>query len=127
MFQYNYESVLKEFGVEFDPRPIVSQFGGLAPFLAFLTKGQFRRRFAEQFGEQKARSIIQLMIGIIVGAKDMEDVERIGNDGFLRKYLKAGLVGGVGAIQLGRDFRAFKKSELEAFHDFNMSLAILET
>jgi Transposase DDE domain group 1 len=127
MFQYNYEKVLKEFGVEFDRRPIVSQFGGLAPFLAFLNKGQFRRRLAEQFGEQKARSIIQLMIGIIVGAKDMEDVERIGNDdGYIRKYLKQGLVGAVGAIQLGRDFRAFKKSELESFHDFNMSLPILE-
>ena len=126
MFQYNYDKIMREFGVEFDRRPIVSKFGGLAPFLAFLTKGPFRRRFAEQFGEQKARSIIQLLIGLIVGAKDMEDVERIGNDGFIRKYLKAGLVGGVGATQLARDFKAFGKAELEAFHDFNMSLSILD-
>jgi hypothetical protein len=127
MFQYNYDRVMKEFGVAFDRRPIVSQFGGLAPFLAFLSKGQFRRRFAEQFGEQKARSIIQLMIGVIVGAKDMEDVERIGNsDGYIRKYLKQGLVGAVGATQLARDFKAFGKAELEVFHDFNMSLSILE-
>lgn len=120
-FPYDYEAIRKEFGVVFEPSNKVSQFGGVAPFIAFLKKGRFRERLAEQFGVEKARTILQFCLGIVVGAEDMKDVAEAGADPLIRNYLG----NPIGQAQLGRDFRSFSKEELESFHGFVMSLPLL--
>ncbi|MEO5971559.1 MAG: hypothetical protein ABIQ95_16665 [Bdellovibrionia bacterium] len=63
LYSYDYEKVGHGFGVVFDKSDRMSQLGGLAPFLAFLKKGKFRDRLQAKFGEEKAKSMLQLMQG----------------------------------------------------------------
>lgn len=122
-YPYDFDQVEREFGVVFEPaRDKISQFGGLAPFIAFLKKGEFRKRLAAEFGDEKARSMLQLLLGIIAGADRMKGAALAGQDLLFRSYLK----NPVGEAQLGRDFKAFTKEELERLHDWVMSLAIFE-
>jgi hypothetical protein len=116
--------VLAEFGIVFDSRPDarLSQFGGLTPILEFLKKGHIRERLEELFGKKKARSILQLGVGIVAGAGSLDEAYRVSRDPMIHKFLGNPVV----ATELGRDFKAFTKVELEQFHDFNQSLAILE-
>lgn len=119
--RYDYDALAKEFGVLFEPSNKVSQFGGVAPFIAFLKKGNFRARLAEQFGVEKSRTILQFCLGIVLGAETMKDVADAGMDPIVAQYLGKP----VGQAQLGRDFRSFSKEDLENFHDFVMSLSLL--
>jgi hypothetical protein len=122
-YPYDFEQVERDFGIVFDPDPNkMSQFGGLAPFVAFLKKGKFRDRLRGHFGDEKARSILQFVLGVVAGADRMNGVARAGGDVLIRNYLK----NPVGEAQLGRDFRAFSKEELEQLHEWVTSIAILE-
>lgn len=122
-YPYDFDQVEREFKVVFDPSPDkISQFGGLAPFVAFLKKGRFRERLAAEFGEEKARTMLQFVLGVIAGADRMIGVARAGQDILFRSYLK----NTVGEAQLARDFKAFTKTELEHLHEWIISLAILE-
>jgi hypothetical protein len=100
----------------------LSQFGGLSPVLEFLKKGRFRQRLGELFGEKKARSLLQLCIAVIAGAKSLEDAYRVAQDPLVRKFLG----NPVGAIELARDFKSFTHTEIEGLHEWNLSLPILE-
>jgi len=120
---YDFDQVEREFGVVFNPAPDkISQFGGLAPFIAFLKKGDFRKRLVAEFGDEKARSVLQLLLGIVAGADCMKGVARAGQDILFRTYLK----NAIGEAQLSRDFKSFTKQEIERFHDWITSLAIFE-
>jgi hypothetical protein len=122
-YSYDFDQVEREFGVVFDPAPNkISQFGGLAPFVAFLKKGKFRERLAEEFGDEKARTILQFVLGVIAGADRMKGAARAGQDILFRSYLK----NAVGEAQLSRDFKSFTKIELERLHEWITALAILE-
>jgi hypothetical protein len=118
------QEILAQYGIVFDSRPDarLSQFGGLSPILEFLKKGKIRSRLEELFGEKRARSLLQLGVGIVAGASSLEEAFRVSRDPLIHKFLG----NPVGAIELGRDLKSFTKSELEHFHDFNQSLAILE-
>ena len=120
--QFNSKEILREFGVEFSSSGLISQFGGLKPFIGLLKRWRFLERLSQLFGKHKARSMMQLVIGLICGARDMEDVERVGRDSIVRRYLKISVV----ATQLSRDFKSFTRVEIEKLHEFNMGLAILE-
>ena len=119
--EYDFEEVKREFGVVFEPSNKVSQFGGMAPFIAFLKKGNFKERLKAEFGYEKARSILQFCLGVVAGAEHMKDIAEAGTDALVKKYIGAP----IGAAQLGRDFRSFSKGEIERVHDFVMSLALL--
>jgi hypothetical protein len=118
------QEILAQYGIVFDSKPDarLSQFGGLSPILEFLKKGKIRARLEELFGEKRARSLLQLGIGIVAGASSLDEAHRVSRDPLIHKFLG----NPVGAIELGRDFKSFTKSEIEHFHDFNQSLAILE-
>src|SRR4051812_41643475 len=100
--QYDFGKVEKEFGVVFERSDKISQFGGLAPLIAFLRKGHFKERLSEEFGAEKARSMLQLILGIVAGANRMKGVARAGNDPLVRQYLG----NPVGEAQLARDFKS---------------------
>ena len=122
-FPYSAEDVRRDFGIEFaEAGDKISQFGGLAPFIAFLKKGRFRERLTGEFGVEKTRSILQLALGIIAGADRMRGVARAGQDVLLRNYIGAC----VGEAQLGRDFKAFTPAELERFHDWMIALSVFD-
>jgi len=122
-YPYDFDKVEREFRIVFEPSPDkISQFGGLSVFIAFLKKGRFRERLCEEFGDEKARTILQFVLGVVAGADRMTGVARAGNDILLRKYLG----NPVGEAQLARDFKSFSKSELEKLHQWMMSLAVLE-
>lgn len=116
--------ILARYGIVFDTRPDarLSQFGGVAPILEFLKKGRVRQRLAEIYGEKKARSLLQLCIALITGAKSLEDVHRVGQDPVVRKFIG----NPVGPTELSRDFKAFTRTEVESLHEWCMSLPILE-
>jgi hypothetical protein len=115
-----------EFGIEYDRSGKISQFGGIEIFLEFLRQGSFKARFTAKFGSQKARTLLQILIGVIVGAKSMEEVERIGKDPIVSKFLKTDLVSAVGAIQLTRDLKLFTKIQLEELHQFIAGMSLAE-
>jgi len=119
---YDYGKVEKEFGVLFDRSSKISQFGGLAPLIAFLRKGRFKERLTIEFGEEKARSMLQLILGIVAGADRMKGVARAGNDPLIRQYLG----NPVGEAQLARDFKSLNKSQIQRLHEWVTSIAILE-
>lgn len=122
MTQQEARQILEKAGIIFDAKLNLSQFGGLEPFIRFLQKGNFRTRLEQQFGIYKSRSILQIMLGLVVGAKSMNDIGKISKDPLVVKFLK----NPVEEAQLGRDVRSFSRPEVESFHDFNMSLAILD-
>ena len=114
--------ILYKNGIIFDPNLNISQFGGLEVFIKFLEKGNFRKRLEDQFGFYKARTLMQIIIGIVAGAKCMNDIGKVAKDPLVIKYLK----NPVEEAQLGRDVRSFSREQIESFHDFNMSLSILD-
>ena len=57
--------ILKQNRIVFDPNMKATQFSGAAPFLAFLKKGKIRSRLEKEFGAYRARSIMQILVGII--------------------------------------------------------------
>lgn len=122
MTQQEAAKILFQNGLIFDPNLKISQFGGLEVFIKFLEKGKFRERLQAQFGFYNARSILQIMIGIVAGAKCMNDVGKIAKDILVIKYLQ----NPVEEAQLGRDVRSFSHAQIEGFHEFNMSLSILD-
>lgn len=122
MTQQEAKKILLKAGIIFDENLNISQFGGLEPFIKFLEKGHFKSRLESEFGIYKSRSILQMMLGLIVGAKSMNDIGKISKDPLVVKFLK----NPVEEAQLGRDVRSFMRTEIESFHDFNMSLAVLD-
>ncbi len=58
--------ILKRNQIVFDPNMKTTQFSGAASFLAFLKKGKIRGRLEKEFGAYP-RSIMQILIGIILG------------------------------------------------------------
>jgi hypothetical protein len=118
----NLTELRQEFGVVFErPSRQVSQLGGLDLFIRFLQRGDFRERLTAEFGPYKARSMLELMLGVIAGAKDMGDVEALSkHDPVISRYLGNTVV----ATQLTRDFKSFTAAEIQALHDFNVKLAL---
>lgn len=121
-YQYDFNKVEAEFKLVFERSDRLSQFGGLYVLLEFLRKGRFKNRLTSLFGEEKARSILQLLIGVIAGADRMVGVARAGEDPLIARFLGRP----IGEAQLGRDFRAFSKAQIQALHDWVMSLAVLD-
>lgn len=109
--------------LEFDTSDKLSQFGGMLAFARYLEKARIKKRLEAFLDEKKARSVLQLALAIIAGAKDMEEVERVGKDPLIRKCLQGQCVG---ATQIARDFKDLSKLQLHEFHEFNISLAILD-
>lgn len=116
----------REFGIVFDSSPKISQLGGLRILTEFLDKGKFFERLQKNFGSQKARTVLQTLLGLVAGANDFEEIARISRDPVVYKFLKRGLVSAVGATQLSRDFKAFTRAELEELHRFVSGVAIAE-
>jgi len=115
-------SILREFGVIFSPSANLSQVGGLEPFLAFLRKGKFRERWEQQFGPYQARTMLQFILGLIAGARSMNDIGKIGKDPLLNRFIK----NPVEEAQLGRDVRSFTRTMIEDLHETVMSYAIFD-
>lgn len=115
-------AILKDFGVLFSPSANLSQIAGLEPFLAFLKKGKFRDRWTEQFGIYQARSMMQFVLGLVAGARSMDDIGKVGKDPLIKRFLE----NPVEEAQLGRDVRSFDKSMIEDLHDMLMSYSIFD-
>jgi hypothetical protein len=118
----NHSEILREFGIIYDPKINFSQLGGLETFLVFLKKGKFLERFSHQFGYYRARTMMQIILGIIVGARSMNDIGKIGKDALIRRFLPDV----VEEAQLGRDVKSFTREMIEALHDFIVSISILD-
>lgn len=114
--------VKREFGIEIDTSGRLAQFGGVRPFLALLKKADIKRRLAEVVGADAARVILQLMVGIIAGAADMEEVERIGKDAAIAPYLGRPL----SATRIPRVLAELSPSTIEKLHEFVISLSLLD-
>jgi hypothetical protein len=114
--------ILQEFGIIFDHRRNLSQFGGLATLIAFLDKGKIRERLKKEFGYHRARSMMQFILGVIAGADSMTDVAKLGRDPLVKRFIGDSIK----EAQLGRNFRDFTKQEIESLHDFNVSLSVYD-
>jgi hypothetical protein len=114
--------VKKHFGIEIDTSGRLAQFGGVRPFLALLKQADIKRRLTEVVGGDACRVILQLVIGIIAGAADMEEVERIGKDGAIAPYLGRPL----SATRIPRVLSGMRPSDVEKLHEFVISLSLLD-
>ena len=114
--------ILRDFGIIYNSKSNLSQLGGLKVLIELLKRGKFRERLTSEFGHYKARSILQMLVGLWAGARTMMEIGQVCKDPLVKKFI----VDAVEEAQLGRDFRDFSKTELEAFHDFNVSQTILD-
>lgn len=114
--------ILRKNKMVFDPNMRASQFAGAAPFLSFLQKARLRKRLEEEFGFYRARSMMEILIGIILGAQNMNDVGKAAKDDLISDFLK----NPVEEAQLGRDVRNWTASEIQKLHDFNNALVIYD-
>jgi hypothetical protein len=114
--------VKREFGIELDTSGRLAQFGGVRPFIALLKKADIKRRLTEVVGSDAARVLLQFVIGIIVGAQDMEEVERIGKDAAIAPYL----VTPVSATRIPRVLKNLPRNMVEKLHEFVVSLSMLD-
>jgi len=114
--------ILLKFGYEYTTKNNLSQLGGLRVLMALLQKGKYRERLREQFGQYKARSILQTLVGLWAGARTMVEIGQTGKYPLARKFIEEP----VEEAQLGCDFRSFTRPELEALHDFNVSQTLLD-
>jgi len=97
------------FGIEFDTSNKISQFGGLKAFLEYLKTTKLRERVSSILGGQGSRSFLQLMIGVIVGIKDMEELTRVSNDPLIKKFIG----NTVTETQIARNYKSFSASTVE--------------
>jgi hypothetical protein len=114
--------VKKYFGIEIDTSGRLAQFGGVRPFLTLLKQADIKRRLSEVVGTESARVILQLVLGIIAGAADMEEVERIGKDGAIAPFLGRPL----SATRIPRVLSLMSASDIEKLHEFVVSLSLLD-
>jgi hypothetical protein len=114
--------VRKHFGIEIDTSGRLAQFGGVRPFLALLKQADIKRRLTEVVGSDACRVILQLLIGIIAGAADMEEVERIGKDPAIAPFLGRPL----SATRIPRVLADMTPSSIERLHEFVVSLSLLD-
>jgi hypothetical protein len=87
-----------------------------------LKKSKLRERLTTILGENGARSFLQLMIGVIVGMRDMEELTRISMDPLIRKFIG----NPVTETQIARNYKEFTPKTIEELHEFAISLAILD-
>lgn len=114
--------ILNDFGIIYNSKKNLSQLGGLKVLIELLKRGKFRERLTLQFGPYKARSILQMLLGLWAGARTMLEVGQICKDPLVKKFIGDA----VEEAQLGRDFRSFSKEEIESFHDFNVAQTIFD-
>lgn len=110
------------FKIEFSNASNLSQVGGLAVFLEFLRKAEIQKRLDQVVGPIKAKALMEVMLGVLAGADSMEGVAGICKDpqikGFMAKPLSA--------TQITRTLREIRPSEIQALHDFSLSLGLLD-
>jgi hypothetical protein len=114
--------VKRHFGIEIDTSGRLAQFGGVRPFLALLKQADIKRRLTEVVGADSARVILQIVVGLIAGAADMEEVERIGKDPAIAPYLGRPL----SATRIPRVLSELTPSVIEKLHEFVVSLSLLD-
>ena len=93
-----------------------------ASFIALLKKADIKRRLTEVVGSDAARVLLQFVIGIIVGAQDMEEVERISKDAAIAPYL----VTPVSATRIPRVLKNLPRNMVEKLHELVVSLSMLD-
>lgn len=116
------DQILARNGYRYDCKTPVSQFGGLGPFISMLDKAGLYKRLKQEFGHFKARTLLQLVVAIVGGAKTMQEVARIGRDPLVKRLIKEP----VKEAQLYRNLSKFQKQEIEDFHDFVINIAIYD-
>lgn len=116
------DSVKQIYGIELDTSGRLAQFGGMQPFLALLNKAEIKNRLKAVVGDDTARVILQLVIGIIAGAVNMEEVERVGRDGVVAPFLGRPL----SATRIPRVLAEMTPSAIEKLHEFVVSLSLLD-
>jgi len=114
--------VRRQFGIEIESCERLAQFGGVLPFLKLMTEADLKRRLASVVGPDCARVILQLVLGIICGAADMEEVERVGKDPAIAPYLGRPL----SATRIPRVLAEMTPSVIEKLHEFVVSLSLLD-
>ena len=114
--------VKRHFGIEIETCERLAQFGGVRPFLALLKEANIKQRLSAAVGDDAARVILQLCLAIIVGAADMEEVERCGKDGAIAPFLGRPL----SATRIPRVLAEMTPSSIEKLHEFIVSLSLLD-
>lgn len=114
--------VLADFGIVYNDKNNMSQLGGLKVLIELLKKGRYRDRLTKLFGPYKARTILQTTLALWAGARTMVEVGQTGKDPLIKRFIGDA----VEEAQLGRDFRSFSKSEIEEFHEFNISQTVFD-
>jgi hypothetical protein len=114
--------VKRHFGIEIDTSGRLAQFGGVRPLLTLLKEADIKRRLAHVVGADGARVILQLVIGIIAGAADMEEVERVGRDAAIAPFLGRPL----SATRIPRVLAGMTPATIEKLHEFVVSLSLLD-
>lgn len=116
------KQIKEEFGLEFVNAPNLSLFGGLTPFLHFLEKVQIKDRLIAACGPDKASALLQIMLGICVGAQSMEAVAEACKDPIFKGFLNRPR----SATQITRSLKKISSSELAQLHELTTALGLME-
>jgi hypothetical protein len=120
--KFTLEDVKRDFGFEVDQSHRLAQFGGMKPFLTFLQQAKIRQKLVEHLGERPAAAVLQIAVAIIVGAADMEEVERVSQDPVLKDFLGRPL----SATRIPRVLAELTPSQIQKLHELVSSLSLLD-
>lgn len=118
----SYDLIKRNHCLEFASQPKVTLYGGLPIFIAFMRKCKVRERLEAQLESAQAKAILQVMLGIFVGARSMEEIANACQDKIVKDYI----VNPVCETQIVRILKSLSLQQVQDLHDFTLSLALLD-
>jgi hypothetical protein len=118
----SYENVKQEFGVELGKTGRATRYAGLPAFIAFLDRLKLRERLSDLIGKSQAAAVLEVMMGIFVGADSMEAIATAAKDPVIKDFVGSP----VSETQITRTLKKLRPSQIQSLHEFSLSLALLD-
>jgi hypothetical protein len=116
------EQIKSKYKIEISRLPKVSLYGGLRNFCMFLEKSGLKERLTVVLGERATAVVLQILLGICVGKKTMEDISEATKDPVILDYIGRHY----SATQMVRILRKVRKQRVQDLHEFTLSNALLD-
>ena len=116
------EDIKKIHSVEFFRSLKASHYGGLSVFVAFLKKSNLKGRLEAIIGERATTAFLQVMLGVFLGARSMEEISKLTKDPIANDYIGHSY----DATSIPRILKNLNPAEIQALHEFSLSLGFLD-
>ena len=102
------EKIKSVFGLEFEQSPNLSQVGAAELYLGLIRKMRLKKKLEAVVGKHATKALLQVLVGILAGARSMKDVANISNDKAIKKFFGTP----VSETQITRSLKKLMPSQL---------------